>query len=126
MVKTMRRYSAEMLLAMAAYVVVLCGSLAIVKRFEMGSLKYAVVLAPMLPCAFALSAVVRALGRVDELQRKIQLEALAIAFGATAFLTFAYGFLEGAGLPHLSWIWVWPLMGGLWMVGIGIAKSRYR
>lgn len=38
------------------------------------------------------------------LDRRIALESLATAFGATAAITFAYGFLENAGLPHINWL----------------------
>jgi hypothetical protein len=38
---------------------------------------------------------------MDEVIRKIQLEALAIGLGAAGMLTFAYGFLENAGVPQL-------------------------
>ena len=48
-----------------------------------------------------MSAFVRFLGRMDELQRRIHLEALGFAFGATAILTFAFGLMENAGLPRV-------------------------
>jgi len=63
---------------------------------------------------------------MDELQRRIHLEALGFAFGATAILTFAYGFLENAGLPRLSYIWILPAMVVLWGVGAAVASWRYR
>ena len=68
---------------------------------------------------------VRYYRRVDELQQRIALEALAFAFGGTALITFGYGFLDEAGLPHLSWFWVWPIMAALWIVGGQLAKRRW-
>jgi hypothetical protein len=62
---------------------------------------------------------------MDELQRKLQFEALALAFAGTALLTFGYGFLEGVGLPRLSMFVVWPLMAALWVVGVFIGRVRY-
>jgi hypothetical protein len=56
-----------------------------------------VAVSPAVPTIFALLAFLRFLTRMDELQRRIQLEALGFAFGVTAILTFAYGFLENAG-----------------------------
>jgi len=64
--------------------------------------------------------------RMDELGQRIQLEALAFGFGAAGMLTFAYGFLENAGFPQLSYIWVFPLMIALWSIGGAIAYYRYR
>ena len=83
-------------------------------------------LLPMLPCLAAAFVILRHIGRVDEFQRKIQFEAVAFAFTLTALLTFTYGFLEGQGFPKLSMFAVWPLMGGLWGVGVLITHLRYR
>jgi len=69
---------------------------------------------------------VRALERIDELQRKIVLDALAIAFGASALAVLTYGFLENVGLPHVNWMWVWPVMAAFWILGSWVAKRRYR
>ena len=49
------------------------------------------VLIPLIPPAFALRAYLRFLGRMDELGRRIRLEALAFGFGAAGMLTFALG-----------------------------------
>ena len=65
------------------------------------------------------------MGRLDELQRRIQFEAIAFAFAGTALLTFSYGFVENVGFPHLSWFFVWPIMAILWIIGLGIATRRY-
>ena len=84
------------------------------------------MLIPLIRSAFALRAYLRFLGRMDELGRRIQLEALAFGFGAAGMLTFAYGFLENAGFPQLSYIWVFPLMIALWGIGGAIATRRYQ
>ena len=85
-----------------------------------------VALVPMIPLGFALRAYLRFLGRMDELARRIQLDALGFAFGAAGMLTLSYGFLEGAGLPRLSYVWVFPLMIALWGIGAAVANRRYR
>lgn len=63
---------------------------------------------------------------MDELQRRIQLEGIAFAAGGAAILIFAYGFLESAGLPRLSLIWVFPLIVALWGLGLALASARHR
>ena len=64
--------------------------------------------------------------RLDELQKRIQMQAFGFSLGATALLTFGYGFLEGVGMPHVSWTFVLPIMAILWGVGTAIFALRYR
>ena len=71
-------------------------------------------------------AVVRQLRRMDELARRIQLEALGLSFVCTALITFSYGFLETAGLPRLSMFYVWPVMGLVWALATVAGVRRYR
>jgi hypothetical protein len=55
---------------------------------------------------------VRHFGRIDEYRRMRLLENISIAAGITAGVTFTYGFLETAGLPHLSMFTVWVVLCG--------------
>ena len=121
-----QRYFVELMIGIAAYAVVLVVSLMILNNASPEAVwRPVVALLPMLPAVLVIVAVVRNLRRIDELQQRIQLEALAIAFMGTAFLTFGYGFLENVGFPHLSWFAVWPIMAVLWLVGLFIARRRY-
>ena len=86
--------------------------------------RYAVALLPMVPAAFWVVASVRYHRLLDELQQRIQLEAIALAFAGTALVTSGYGFLELAGLPRIGWMWVWALMGPLWFVTDWLVRQR--
>lgn len=126
--RSVKRYLAEFAIAMLSYGAVLIASIAVLNSAaaEGAPWRAPVALAPMLPAAAVLVTVVRQLGRIDELQRRIQFEALAFAFGGTALATFGYGFLEqGADYPHLNWFFVWPIMASLWIVGLWFARRRY-
>lgn len=83
------------------------------------------LLAPMAPAAGICAVIVRHIRRLDELQRRIQLEALATAFAGTALLSLGYGFLEGAGLPKLSMFAVWSVMGTLWAAASILFSRSY-
>jgi len=121
------RYLIELGTAFAIYVAALFVSNGLLTAFEPDhALKIFILLLPMIPAAAVCWSVIRQIRRVDEMQRTIQLEALAIAFAATALTTFSYGFLESAGFPKLSMFAVWPLMAGFWIVGGVIAQRRYR
>lgn len=111
---------------MITYVVVLVLSITLLKRYPDSPWRILLALAPMIPASFILVAFVRYLGRMDEFQRRIQLDAIGASFGGIAIITFAYGFLENVGFPRLSFFVVWPLMATLWGLGALIASRRYR
>lgn len=119
-------YWKEFAAAMLAYALVLTVSLHVLNQYSLSSsVRIAVALLPMLPAAAICWVVVRQIGRMDELQRKIQFEAVALAFTATAFITFGYGFLVNLGFPSMSAFAVWPLMASLWLASSLICRLRY-
>lgn len=116
-----------LLVGLATYAAMLIGS----QRFLAGGVesqptRILIALSPMLPAAFICGVVVRSIRHLDEMQRKLQFEALALSFAGTALMTFGYGFLEGAGFPKLSMFAVWPLMAAIWFVGVMIGRLRFR
>ena len=122
-----KTYVREFLTAMVAYAIILIVSISLIKNSPpLAWWRFPLALAPLIPLCFALWAFLRFFRRMDELQRRIQLEALAFSFGATCLVTLSYGLLENVGLPILNWIWVAPFMIALWGVGSCIAAWRYQ
>lgn len=122
----MKRNLALMLVGFAAYAFALVFSQKLLQAGPHGdTARILLSLAPMLPAVFICGVIIRTIRHLDEMQRKLQVEALAFAFAGTALLTFGYGFLEGAGLPTLSMFVVWPLMAALWVIGTVIGRIRY-
>lgn len=76
-----RAYTRELIIAMAAYVLAVIITVKLTPDVD-GMLRAPFVLIPLISSAFALRAYLRFLGRLDELGRRIQLEAQAIGFGA--------------------------------------------
>jgi hypothetical protein len=120
------RAQIEFGLAMLAYLMVLVGSVTVLQANPDAPWRYVVAVLPVAPAALTVWFFIRALSRLDELQKRIQMMAFAFSLGATALLTFGYGFLEGVGLPHLNWTFVLPLIAIFWGVGTAIFKLRYR
>ena len=120
------RAQIEIGLALLAYMMFLVGSVTVLRGNPDASWRYVVAVVPVLPAALVVYLFIRRLARLDELQRRIQIEAFGFALGATALLTFAYGFLEGVGLPHLNWTYILPLIAALWAVGTAVISLRYR
>ncbi|MEO8330759.1 MAG: hypothetical protein ABI586_12190 [Candidatus Nanopelagicales bacterium] len=80
-------------------------------------------LLPLVPACFLGWAQIRCLRRADEFQRLVQLEAMAIGFGAMVLLAFAGGLLDAAELGDpaqflqitfiggiLAWFGAWALL----------------
>ncbi|MDP9838340.1 hypothetical protein J2T09_003107 [Neorhizobium huautlense] len=121
------RFFVEFGAGMAAYVIMLIGSLLLVAGGTVtGAWATVVSLLPTLPALGVAIAVMRQIRASDELQRRIQLEALSLAFAGTALITFSYGFLENVGYPKLSMFYVWPLMAVLWIIGGILSSRRFR
>jgi len=124
----MKRYYYEMAASLGLYALALVSSLILLRRPEDFSmaLRIIITLTPVVPAGLMCWAIVRQLRRLDEMHLRIQFEALGFAFAASALLTFSYGFLENVGFPHISWLWVWPVMGVMWMIGLRLANHRYQ
>lgn len=123
--KINRRYVLELGAAMAGYTIVLFGSVFALRHLDDSPWRYAVAIVPVLPMGIAAWAIFRALLRIDEMHLRVQLNALALAFGASALTSICVGFLQVGGLPALSWIWVWPMMGTYWCLGVLISVRRF-
>lgn len=86
------------------------------------------VVVPALPFAWFLHALVRAFRQADELERRIQLEALAVAFPLSVFMLMVLGLLDLAtDLNPADWSYrhLWPFLVVFWLFGQTLARRRY-
>lgn len=124
--KISKRYTKEFALSMAAYVVTLIGSVSLLKFMDTGSIfRIPLAIVPIVPVFFVLIAFVRYLNAIDELQQRIQLQAIGFAAGAVSLLTFGYGLLENVGFPPFSIFLVFPVMVMIWGLTSSFLSHRY-
>ena len=122
-----KRYLAELGASLVLYGLLLVGANLLERAIEpTGALKLILVLTPMIGALAAAWAIMRGLWRLDEMQRRIQFDAIAMSFLGTALITFGWGFAESAGMPRLQAFAVWPIMCVLWTIGLAISHYRYR
>jgi hypothetical protein len=122
-----KRYVIELTSTLVVYGLILVGSITLLTHVDVARpWRDRIALSPMLPALAMPWIILRELRRMDELQRRIQLEALGFSFAGTAILTFSYGFLEGLGYPRLSMFTVWPILAVLWVIGLAFAHRRYQ
>jgi hypothetical protein len=120
-----KRYLKEFLLSMAGYTVMVPLSIRMLRGHEGTAIGYVIAFLPIIPSGFAMWAFLRFFRGLDELQRRIQFEAVAFSFLATCLITLTWAFQQNAGLPRFDVSWVAPLLILLWGVGLRIAKRRY-
>ena len=91
-----------------------------------GPWQTAVALLPMIPAVFIFISIVLYLMATDELVRRITVDSLAFAGGATALIAITYGLLEGCGLPRPSAWWTYAVFMVSWVVAGGFVRRCYR
>ena len=121
-----RHYTIQLAFAMICYAVVLVISLKLIPVLTVGWLKVLVAIAPVVPFIFVLASIIRLFSWIDEMQRRIHLEAAALAAGTTALLALTCGFLENAGMPRLSGFWTFASIDLFWAIFAIILQRRYR
>ena len=117
-----RRYLREFLPPMLGYVVAVLLSTWLLKHVEDIALRAVLALLPVPPVALAMRAIVRFIRDADELQRRIELEAVSIATALVSLLYLAGGFLQTAKVIDIpagaAMLWVFPLI----CLGYGFIK----
>ena len=92
-------------------------------------LRIFVALAPLGPFAFFLAFILAGIRSMDELQRRIQLEALAIAFPLAILFFMLLGLLELViPLSPDDWSYrhTWSYLPLFYFIGLAMASRRYQ
>jgi hypothetical protein len=95
------------------------------EQYVTGPAAYALAAATIVVFAIAGRAYVQFLRSSDELIRKIHLEALATAFGASAFFMLGWRLCERLGAPKLDVDDPFMVMIVVWAVSQALATRRY-
>ncbi|WP_422931917.1 hypothetical protein [Singulisphaera sp. PoT] len=117
----------EFWLGMVLYLASMAGAAWALQSLQLrGPAGVAVGLVPTLPMLMILHVYLRMVRRQDELYRRVQQEAIAIASGITIVFCFAAGFLETFGaIPRVSLQWAGILMFFTYAAAAGILMRRY-
>jgi hypothetical protein len=117
----------RILLAAGFCVLVGMGYAVLVDRGWSGTRATLAALLPIAAWSFLVVTLAMAIASLDELQRRIQTEAIAIGFAGTVIVCGGYGLLGLAGiLPAINWGLVIFVMVLMWFVGKMWTLWRYR
>lgn len=124
--KAHQRYTRTMVLASAAYIGTLFPAITFIDRVPAGPWRYLVALLPAVPCFWMLWAVIRLMREVDEMWRRIYLEAATFSLGLTIAASITWFFLVRlADAPRMDLIWVASFAFAMWGLGAYLARRRY-
>lgn len=121
-----KTYARAFTFSMITYVIIIIVSRLLIDNLGDSPWRYPIALLPIVPVISLILAFLRYLSGIDELQRRIQLQAIGFAAGTTGLLTFAYGFLELMGFPRFSTFFIFPMMTMLWGLGLSYFSRRYQ
>jgi hypothetical protein len=125
-----RRYLREFMPAIFGYVVAVFLSVWLLKRVDAPLLRALIALLPVPAIALAMRAIVRRIRDADELQRRIELEAVSIAAACVSLGYLAAGFLQRASVIDVgsseAMIWVFPLVCFTFGLSKVVLSRRYR
>ena len=123
----------ECLLAALGYIATTWVSIWLLKHALVDAptaLRATVALLPVIPIVLAIRAVLRVVRAGDELQRRIDLEALAIAAVAVGLGCLTVSFLQAAGIFDLSrgqaMTWVFPALWVAYVLARVWTARRYQ
>ena len=125
-----RRYLRALWPIMVGYSLTLFLSIWLVKRgIDSVPLRAVVAVLPVLPIALLMRAALRYLREIDELQRRIETEAIGIASLLVSLLFFAGGLLQKAKVVDIdaavAMIWVFPLLCAIYGIAKMVLARRY-
>ena len=120
-----KRYAVQMLAAFALYGLVLVPSIRYLKNHPETGWTLPIAVAPFLPVLGIAWVAIRAIRSMDEMQRRIQSDAVVTAFIISALGAIAYGFLQNAGFPPVNLTFVGTSMIGVWGLSVLFSIRRY-
>ena len=88
--------------------------------------KYCWALLPVLAIIFIVATIIRSVSEMDEMWRKINMEAMAFSGLGTGFTCFTYLFFRDMGAPEFRAEWAFYIMWAYFMIGKFFSWRRYK
>jgi hypothetical protein len=112
---------------MGGYVVaIFVGTFLVSKPPRADAAHLAAAIIPLVPLFFALFETFRGVRAMDELQRRIHIDALLLSLLGTIAIVLGVGLLQFiAGVPLFGVFWLWLPICGLYAIGVFLGQRRY-
>ena len=116
----------RILIALAVFVLGLFGYLYLLDLDLTNTQKQFSSLLAIIPAIVFMFMLGYPIGQLDEMQRRIQTEGIAIAFAGTAIVVGVFALLGMAGIPAPNWGLLLVIMTFMWLVGKLWTMWRYK
>jgi hypothetical protein len=120
-----KQFVKEFVLVMGLYGLLLPLSLWKIHGGVSGVGKFIWAILPALPLLALIAVIAREIARMDEFQQRVHVMSLGVTLAITGALTTLWGFLEIAGLPPISIIYVFPFTVSSWGIINCLIFRRY-
>ncbi|KQO00444.1 MULTISPECIES: hypothetical protein [Stenotrophomonas] len=125
-----QRYMRRFFAAMGGYLLAVFASVWMLRYVESLPLRVLLALLPVPPVALVIGAMVRYVREVDEMQQRIELQAVSIATALVSLLYLTGGFLQSAKVVDLRastvMLMVFPLVCAVYGLAKFVVARRYR
>ena len=125
-IKQRAKHIRPLLLPFIVYIGLLAVAVSQSPKLEPSIWRYLVALLPMIPGLFLAFGLVRMTSKIDEMERRILLEAVVFSFIVTVILLLSFGLLGLVGVSQPSSINIVFIMCMLLIVGKFWGNWRYR
>ncbi len=124
--ESQKRYLREFVPAMALFGLAVFASNKLLPNTDSNTLRACYALLPAIPAVLVILAMVRRVRTLDEMERRIELEAVVIASLLVGMASFVAGFLVEAHVMEVSIISVLPTMIAVYALAQTWTAWRYR
>lgn len=120
-----RQYQIRFWIAIAAYVAIIV-PVTNAAGHATGGMRIALALTPLIPIVVVFVSAIIMIRSIDELERQIHIEALAIAAAIVAMLSASYGFLEIAHFPRPTAWFTYGAVMLAWALATPFVARKYK
>ncbi len=124
-IKERAKFIRPMLIPLILHIGMLTFTINWIENNPDGQYNFWIAISPMLPAIFVGLGMVKALHKLDELERKTLLEGMVFSFMFTLLFVNTLGLLENNGFSGINGTYIGLVMVVLWLVGKIWSMNKY-
>jgi hypothetical protein len=122
----MKKYFWRLTIGMTGYVLGVFACVYFYFYAKQSPYRYWLILLPVIPIVYAAAAIIRVVSDMDEMWRKVHIEAMAFSGLATSYTCITYVFFRVMGAPEIPLDWAFYIVWIYYLIGLFFSKRRYK